>query len=37
VAAAVNDANRRVEKAVQEKMAEFTSGLNLPPGFNLPL
>lgn len=36
VAAAVNDANRRVEKAVQEKMAEFTSGLNLPPGLNLP-
>jgi DNA-binding YbaB/EbfC family protein len=37
VAAAVNDANRRVEQAVQEKMSEFTSGLNLPPGFNLPL
>jgi DNA-binding YbaB/EbfC family protein len=37
VAAAVNDANRRVEKATQEKMSEFTSGLNLPPGFNLPL
>ena len=36
VAAAVNDANRRVEQAVQEKMSEFTSGLNLPPGLNLP-
>jgi len=37
VAAAINDANRRVEKAMQDKMSEFTSGLNLPPGFNLPL
>jgi len=37
VAAAVNDANRRVEKVTQEKMSEFTSGLNLPPGFNLPV
>lgn len=37
VAAAVNDANRRVEKAMQDKMSEFTSGLNLPPGFKLPL
>jgi hypothetical protein len=36
VAAAVNDANRRVEQAVQEKMSEFTSGLNLPPGVKLP-
>lgn len=36
VAAAVNDANRRVERETQEKMSEFTSGLNLPPGMNLP-
>jgi hypothetical protein len=36
VAAAVNDANRRVETMTQEKMSEFSSGLNLPPGFNLP-
>ena len=37
IAAAVNDANRRVEVTTQEKMSEFTSGMNLPPGFNLPI
>ena len=36
VAAAVNDAVRRVEATTQEKMAGFTSGLNLPPGFKMP-
>ena len=36
IAAAVNDANRRVENMTQEKMSEFSSGLNLPPGMNLP-
>ena len=36
VAAAVNDAVRRVEATVQEKMSGFTSGLNLPPGMKLP-
>ncbi|MDZ7753161.1 MAG: YbaB/EbfC family nucleoid-associated protein [Gammaproteobacteria bacterium] len=36
VAAAVNDAVRKVETAVQEHMAEVTSGLNLPPGMKLP-
>lgn len=36
VAAAVNDANRRVEKAAQDKMASVASGLGLPPGFKLP-
>ena len=36
VAAAVNDANRRVEKAASDKMAEVTSGLGLPAGFKLP-
>ncbi len=36
IAAAVNDANRRVEVMTQEKMSEFSSGLNLPPGLNLP-
>jgi nucleoid-associated protein EbfC len=36
VAAAVNDAVRRVETTVQEKMAGFTSGMPLPPGFKLP-
>jgi DNA-binding YbaB/EbfC family protein len=32
VAAAVNDAVRRVEATVAEKMSGFTAGLNLPPG-----
>lgn len=36
VAAAVNDAVRRVEATVQEKMGGFTAGLNLPPGMKLP-
>jgi len=36
VAAAVNDAVRKVEVTVQEKMAAFTGGLGLPPGMNLP-
>lgn len=36
IAAAVNDANRKVEKATQDKMTEFTGGLNLPAGFKLP-
>jgi len=36
LAAAVNDAVRRVETTTQEKMAGFTSGLNLPPGMKLP-
>jgi DNA-binding YbaB/EbfC family protein len=36
VAAAVNDAVRRVEATVQEKMAGFTAGMGLPPGMKLP-
>ncbi len=36
VAAAINDAVRRVESTVQERMAGFTAGLNLPPGFKMP-
>ena len=36
IAAAVNDAVRRVESTTQEKMSGFTAGLNLPPGFKLP-
>lgn len=36
LAAAVNDAVRRVETTTQEKMAGFTAGLNLPPGMKLP-
>jgi hypothetical protein len=36
VAAAVNDAVRRIEATVAEKMSGFTAGLNLPPGMKLP-
>ena len=36
IAAAVNDAVRRVEATVQERMAGFTAGLQLPPGMKLP-
>lgn len=36
IAAAMNDAVRRAEATTQEKMAGFTAGLNLPPGFKLP-
>ncbi|MGE5640647.1 MAG: YbaB/EbfC family nucleoid-associated protein [Clostridia bacterium] len=36
VAAAFNDAARRVESTVQEKMSGMTAGLGLPPGFKLP-
>jgi DNA-binding YbaB/EbfC family protein len=36
VAAAVNDAVRKVEAASQAKMAGMTAGLPLPPGFKLP-
>ncbi len=36
LAAAVNDAVRRVETTSQEKMGGMMSGLGLPPGFKLP-
>ena len=36
VAAAMNDAVRRVQEASQEKMSSVTGGLNLPPGFKMP-
>jgi len=36
VAAAVNDAARRVEAMTQERMAGVTAGLPLPPGLKLP-
>jgi len=36
VAAAVNDANRRVEKMTQDRMSDLTSGMGLPPGMKLP-
>ena len=36
VAAAVNDAVRKVEAASQEKMGGMMSGMQLPPGMKLP-
>src|SRR3954453_12230361 len=36
VAAAMNDAVRRVETTVQDKMSSVTAGMPLPPGFKLP-
>ena len=36
IAAAVNDAVRRVEATVQEKMGAVTAGLPLPAGFKMP-
>jgi DNA-binding YbaB/EbfC family protein len=36
IAAAFNDAVRRVDSMVQEKMGGFTAGLQLPPGMKLP-
>src|ERR1700752_127360 len=37
IAAAVNDAVRKVEARVQEKFSGLMSGMALPPGFKLPL
>ncbi len=34
VAAAFNDARRKVEKSTREKMVDLTKGLNLPEGFS---
>ncbi len=36
IAAAVNDACRKVEKTTQEKMSGLAGGMGLPPGINLP-
>lgn len=36
IAAAVNDAVRKVESTTQEKMAKVTGGMQMPPGFNMP-
>jgi DNA-binding YbaB/EbfC family protein len=36
VAAAVNDAVRKIEAVTQEKMSAATAGLPLPPGMKLP-
>jgi len=36
IAAAINDAVRKVESETQERMSGLASGLNLPPGMKLP-
>jgi len=36
IAAAFNDAARKVETTVAERMSGMTAGLGLPPGFKLP-
>lgn len=36
VAAAINDAAHKIEAATQERFSNMASGVNLPPGFNLP-
>ncbi|MFM8341432.1 MAG: YbaB/EbfC family nucleoid-associated protein [Methylomonas sp.] len=36
VAAAINDAVHKVNKVKKEKMAEITTGMPLPPGFQMP-
>lgn len=36
IAAALNDANRRIETTTQERMAKATAGMPLPPGMKLP-
>ena len=37
IVAATNDAKVKVEAEVAERMRELTGGLNLPPGFKLPM
>ena len=36
IAAAVNDAVRKIEQNSQDKMSGMTSGMQLPPGFKMP-
>ena len=36
IAAAINDAVRRVESTIQEKMGGMAAGMGLPPGMKLP-
>jgi DNA-binding YbaB/EbfC family protein len=36
LAAAVNDAVRRVEANSRDKMSEMTAGMGMPPGFKMP-
>jgi len=36
IAAAVNDAVKRVEQNTQDQMADLTGGMQMPPGFKMP-
>jgi DNA-binding YbaB/EbfC family protein len=36
IAAAVNDAVQKLERATQERMSGLVGGLNLPPGMKMP-
>lgn len=36
IAAAVNDAVRRLEEVQKDRMSDLTSGISLPPGFKFP-
>lgn len=36
VAAAINDAVHKVDKLKKERMADLTSGIPMPPGFQMP-
>lgn len=36
IAAAINDAVRKVEHNTQEKMSKITQGMGMPPGFKMP-
>ena len=36
VAAAINDAVRKIDKIKQEKMSSLTGGIDMPAGFKLP-
>lgn len=36
IAAAVNDAVRRIEQNSQAQMSNMTAGLQMPPGFKMP-
>lgn len=37
IAAANNDAVRKIEKETRSKMSGITSGMNLPPDFRMPI
>jgi hypothetical protein len=36
IAAAINDAVQKVERASQAKMSALMGGMNLPPGMKMP-